>query len=340
MLRIFITIVFVALTAVACGGDPNSFESISRLAEEGDSVAQYKLGEMLVSGEGAEKDVSKGEAWLIKSAQQGETDAINELASLYINEFSREPSANKYSTNKKMAFDILESAAVRGDAESQRLLAIMYGAGIGGAKNEAKSLEWIQRSATNGDAEAQLIMSRFYSLNANGRQGVPRSKKLEIEWALKAAEQNNPYAQRRLGTLYTEANVLPEERALQDIEKGKEWYKKGFETFKGLAEAGDIEAQYELGSIYFEAMGVGVIRSEEEFDRKKSFFWFLKAAEQGHAYAQLAVAEAYANGRVDEEKGYGVKKDKAKAIEWYRKAAGQGVEDASYILKNEYATEE
>jgi len=340
MLRIFITVVFVALTTVACGGDPDSFESISRLAEEGDSIAQYKLGEMLISGKGVEKDVSKGEAWLIKSAQQGETDAINELASLYINELSREPSANKYSTNKKLAFDILESAAVRGDAESQRLLAIMYEYGIGTAKNKAKSLEWVRRSADNGDSDAQLTMSYLYSLNSNsisgGKQGFGRSKKLEIEWALKAAAQNNPYAQRRLGIMYTEANILPEENELQDMEKGKEWNVKGFETFKGLAEAGDVDAQYMLGDIYFN----GIEGFMKNFDRKKSFYWFLKAAEQGHAYAQLAVAKAYANGRVDEEKGYGVRKDKAKAIEWYRKAAGQGVEDASYILKNVYATEE
>jgi len=286
MLRIFVTIVFVFLTTVCYGDNQQSFESVSQLAEEGDSLAQYKLGEMLISGKGTEKNVSKGEAWLIKSAQQGEVDAQNVLASLYIDEVSREPSINRISANKIMAFEWVESAAVRGNAESQRLLAIMYGAGIGSAKNETKSLEWIQRSANSGDAESQLIMSHFYSLNANGRQGFPRSKKLEIEWALKAAEQNNPHAQRRLGTLYSEANILPEEEALRDIEKGKEWNKKSFETFKSLAESGDAEAQYELGSIYFDAMGVDVIKAREAFDRKKSFYWFLKAAEQGHDYAQ------------------------------------------------------
>jgi len=51
------------------------------------------------------------------------------------------------------------------------------------------------------------------------------------------------------------------------------------------------------------------------------------------------VDEAYANGRFDEEKGYGVKKDEAKAIEWYRKAAGQGIAEARNILTNVYSTE-
>lgn len=327
MLRKFILIAFIVTTAFACSGNPDSFESVSERAEKGDSVAQYKLGKMLISGKGWQRDVSGGEAWFMKAAQQGEIEAQKALALLYITE-----EVEGSSVNRAQTFKWLETVATQGDAEAQRLLGFMYAGGIGVAKDEVKSIKWIQQSASDGNTKAQLSVSNLYR---RGTNGVASSEELAIEWALKAARQGDPYAQRELGAIYSSrGSPDPKERALRK-EKSKEWNIRGFETFKILAESGDVDAQYVLGSIYF----YGIEGFMENIDRKKSFHWYLKAAEQGHGYAQYAVGEAYDSDGIENERNYGVKRDETKAIEWYKKAAGEGVEEAQNILNSDFGVQ-
>src|SRR5690606_38651112 len=60
----------------------------------------------------------------------------------------------------------------------------------------------------------------------------------------------------------------------------------GFTELQARAEAGDAEAQRNLGSIY--QMGQGVPQDLEQAAR-----WYRAAAEQGHAVAQLNLAMLY-----------------------------------------------
>ena len=72
--------------------------------------------------------------------------------------------------------------------------------------------------------------------------------------------------------------------------------------YEQAAQAGDDDAQFNLGALY--ASGVGRQRSDEE-----AFRWFLRAADQGHSHGMLIVAGLYASGR-------GVAKDNVKAYSW------------------------
>lgn len=62
--------------------------------------------------------------------------------------------------------------------------------------------------------------------------------------------------------------------------------------------------------------------------------WYGKAAEQGYAIAQYALAVMYANG-------LGIDKDKSRATDWYKKAAESGLElaDKDRALVNKYPKE-
>jgi TPR repeat protein len=62
---------------------------------------------------------------------------------------------------------------------------------------------------------------------------------------------------------------------------------------------------------------------------KKAFEWYLKAAEQGHAYVQTNVGVAY-------DRGESVRKNAKKAFEWYLKAAEQGNEFGQYNVGYAY----
>ena len=84
------------------------------------------------------------------------------------------------------------------------------------------------------------------------------------------------------------------------------------------AQAGDAEAQFNLGVMY--AYGTGVIKDGAEAVR-----WFRLAADQGDAAAQRNLGGMY-------EFGTGVLKDAAEAVRWYRLAADQGSAIAQFNL--------
>jgi len=73
---------------------------------------------------------------------------------------------------------------------------------------------------------------------------------------------------------------------------------------------------------------LGVYYCEEgnvQRDFKKGVYWHTKAAEQGHANAQLQLGICYGTGE-------GVPKDYEKAKYWVTKSAEQGYEEAKKLL--------
>jgi TPR repeat protein len=94
-----------------------------------------------------------------------------------------------------------------------------------------------------------------------------------------------------------------------------------------LAELGDGTAQYILGNIYADGLGV-------QKDDREAIYWFKRAAlfaEAGAdpaAPAELAEAKAYAEG------GGGVKVDPVESAKWLRLAAAGGSKEAADILRH------
>jgi len=96
------------------------------------------------------------------------------------------------------------------------------------------------------------------------------------------------------------------------------------EAIRTRANAGDADAQYNLGEMY--ATGRGVPQDDVEAVR-----WYRKAAEQGNAVAQYYLGITYATGT-------GVPQDDVEAVAWYRKAAEQGDVGSQYYLGMMYRT--
>ena len=111
--------------------------------------------------------------------------------------------------------------------------------------------------------------------------------------------------------------------AAQDYQKGYAAYNAGdyttaLQEWTPLAEAGDTNAQYNLGQMYRRGQGVPQ-------DNAEAVNWYTLAAEQGHANAQFNVGYSYSHG-------YGVAQDYKEAVRWYTLAAEQGVADAQHNL--------
>ena len=108
---------------------------------------------------------------------------------------------------------------------------------------------------------------------------------------------------------------------------GAELYEKGdyegaLEQWQVLSKQGDLRAQYRLGQMFAE--GVGVPK-----DDRVALHWFRQAAEQGSVEARYELALLYSVGR-------GVPKDHARAAHWYGLLAEDGHLTAQYLLARRY----
>ena len=97
----------------------------------------------------------------------------------------------------------------------------------------------------------------------------------------------------------------------------RKFYKAQEEAYKGNKEA-QLEAQLELGNMYFNGIGV----SENKADAVK---YYKMAADKGNKQAQLQIGNMYFDG-------IGVLENKADAVKYYKMAAEQGSKEAQKRL--------
>ena len=79
--------------------------------------------------------------------------------------------------------------------------------------------------------------------------------------------------------------------------------------WEALAENGNLEAAFQLGSVYYFGDGIPT-------DYPLALKWFGKAAESGHSASQFMLGLMYAEG-------HGVKKDLEVTVDWFDKAVGK-----------------
>jgi TPR repeat protein len=140
------------------------FSSLMKTAQAGDPLAQWSLGKIYATGQGAiEKNKSEAIAWYRKSAQAGFAAAQAALAMLL------STGQNGLSDSKEAIFWWSKSAA-QGDLESQYNLALMYEKGELVACDYALSAYWLEKAARQGLATAQI---RLGLAHATGRLGTP-----------------------------------------------------------------------------------------------------------------------------------------------------------------------
>jgi TPR repeat protein len=102
---------------------------------------------------------------------------------------------------------------------------------------------------------------------------------------------------------------------------GQSWFakllgnpKSDLEKFLSAAQTGDAQAQFNLGSFFFDTA-----------DFQQAAHWYLQAANHDHARAEFALGGMLASGR-------GVPRDEAQAAVWIGKAANQGCPEAQHAL--------
>lgn len=187
--------------------------------------------------------------------------------------------------------------------------------------------------AENGDLEEQLFLGTFYYCNSKHKKAA--------YWYQKAAEQGHEVAQCRLGFMYEYGQGVE-----QNYEQALYWYNKAAEQncpdaymyigdcYKhghGLGQSYWLAAcNYSKAAEYFEGPPQNQCGLEDS--RGRAAWCYFKAAEQGHAGAQFALAECY-------RLGSGVKQDMTQAQLLYKLAAKYGNEEAKECLKKYFGEE-
>ena len=276
-----------------------AIEWYERAAEQGNAAAQFNLGLMYDFGKGVERDYAKAIEWYEKAAEQGDVYAQYKLGVMYENCEGVEQDYAK-------AFEWYEKAAEQENAAAQFNLGVMYENGEGVEQDYAKAIEWYERAAGQGDVKAQFNLGVMYE---NG-EGVEQDYAKVIEWYERAAGQGDVKAQFNLGVMYDSGQGVE-----QDYAKAIEWYEKA-------AEQGDAEAQYNLGNMYF--VGNGVNRNYEA-----AAYWWEKSASQGDAEAQFCLSCMYRDG-------LGVEQNAEKAKELWEMCKDSIDFERFYVLNEKF----
>jgi FOG: TPR repeat, SEL1 subfamily len=168
--------------------------------------------------------------------------------------------------------------------------------------------------AERGSNEMQFLVGWAYE---RGKSGIQINLPKAIQWYEKSAKDGNTNAKVALARLYEYGRGVCLSR-----EKAEMLAKEALEGVKRDAETGDLFAQYLMGWLYDEGVGV----PEDNIEAIK---WYRKAGNQNFPAALNALGIQYEEGEV-------VQKDESEAVRMFKKAAEQGYALGAYNLSRMY----
>ncbi|WP_031555791.1 tetratricopeptide repeat protein [Oribacterium sp. FC2011] len=296
------------LGAIYCvdeyGQDLNEAKTwITIAAKGGDAYSQRILAEMSEGSDAIE--------WLMKSAEQGNADAIFELGKSYL-------LGNNIEQNSQKAIELFEKAEEANNYGSCFYLGGCYLNGDGTEVDYSKAISYFKKSISQHEKYNDEDYLYEYSASCYMLglcyyygYGVDENNTRAVELFEKAADYNHKDALYYLGKCYENG---------YGVDKN---YHEAFHYFLKAAMNEQVDAQLLLGECYMHGeLDVGINKSE-------AFSWYEKAAENDNAIAQEYLAYLYLFGE-------GVEKNEKLAIEWLLKSAEQNNPSAMESLSECY----
>jgi len=125
---------------------------LEKAADSGDADAQFLVGRNFERGQGGvETDLETALQWYRKSAENGNSDAMNNLAVMFVLGEGVAPDVNE-------AAKWYLNAAEKGNGNAMFNLAALYDDGHGVTKSPKLAVTWAMRSILTGTANAKLEM--------------------------------------------------------------------------------------------------------------------------------------------------------------------------------------
>lgn len=167
-----------------------AFETLMRLAEQGNSVAQNNLGLRYAQGDGTEQDNGEALRWYLRAAEQGLPEAQNNVGLMYAEGLGAP--RNDFEAVRWYRLSALQEFAV-----AQNNLGWMYDQGRGVERNYEEAARWYRRSAEQALPNAQFNLAAMYEAGF----GVDQDLSEAVRWYRKAADQQHEQALARVRLL-------------------------------------------------------------------------------------------------------------------------------------------
>ena len=274
------------------------------LAKEGNAVAQRIIGGYYEEGEGGlKKNESLAVEWYTKAAEQGDAEAMYDLALCYLQGTGVEADKNKVLTWMQKSADLGYNWATLNLGKSYLMKTFTEVNFSLAEKYLRKTTETEHFWCT---AESYYYLGLLESINDNHDKA--------FDYFYQAAERKQTKALCKVGEYY-----------FIGIGKVEQNYDVAFKYFKEAADMNNAEAMYILGYCY--ACGNGVDKDEHTAIE----YWEKSVNEKAPSpYAQLALAKVY-------EQGEFVERNMIKAVELYQKAANSDIDEVVKLARTELA---
>lgn len=268
-------------------------------ADQDDVQAQYKLGELYLSGNIVKQDKNEAIKWFRKAANRGHKDAQCRLGLCYYH-------GDGITRDTYDAVKWFRKAAEQNHAKALWNLGCCYILGEGVEEDIVEACKMFLKSSEQGNEEATIFLDSVCSDNK----------------LISDAVQGNAEAQYKIAyELYKKEGISKNSRDLEINSLMFKWLNKA-------AKQGHRQAQYALGVYYYK---------EKRIITDESYQWFQKAANQGLMQAQSILGYVYYYGADSYSSRNGISadidRDRNKALIWLKKAAEQGDETARYNLE-------
>ncbi len=162
---------------------PKAIEWLKQAAVEENEFAEYALGRLFLKGEEVEKDVFAAEEYLLKSASRGNKYAAYLLGKEYL-------SGENFGKDAMKAVEYLELAAEKDFEPAEYILGKEYLRGENFPKDVQKAIDYLKRSAENGLSFAEYELGKIYLFGND----IPKDTETALEYLKSAAANGNEYA--------------------------------------------------------------------------------------------------------------------------------------------------
>lgn len=276
-------------------------------ARAGDPVAQRLLGARYERGNGVRRSYENAARWYRSAALKGDVIAQRNMGYMYESGVLGE---KDYAEAEKW----YRQAAERGDTESQRSLAYLYGSGMLGSVDQIEAAKWRDR------AEGRSVTDPAAEISSAKATAPDPAERASQRAAGRIGQGGSVTLSTAMGTVGPSRSPL--NRVASIAAPNPKATGKPLDIGLALnryvmdAEDGNLYAQYRLGLIYLNGIGV-------EPNNVKAFDLISTAAKGGNARAQAAMGALYV-------KGLGVPRDPVRAYAWFS-LAERGLAEGTFL---------
>ena len=180
-------------------------QNYQKAAAAGDPQGQYAWAMLKLEGKGTQKD-EPGAKSLLEAASAKVPAAAYALGLILLTDGKPD--------SDRRAVSLFQDAALRGDADAQYGLAVLYKDGRGVAKNQTDAALWMGRAALGKNIAAETE----YGIMLFNGEGIPRNEQAAAAMFRRAAEKGGAVAQNRLARLYFAGRGVQ-----RDLVEGAKW---------------------------------------------------------------------------------------------------------------------